>query len=54
MANERITEDLVDDRLRELGYYEDAEKIIVEKQQSGIELVRKSCLLYTSPSPRDS
>ena len=42
MANERITEDLVDDRLRELGYYEDAEKIIVEKQQSGIELVRKS------------
>ncbi|MDY5786571.1 hypothetical protein [Corynebacterium sp.] len=34
MANERITEDLVDDRLRELGYYEDAEKIVVEKQGS--------------------
>lgn len=42
MANERITEDLVDEKLRNLGYYEDAEKIIVEKQQSAIELVRKS------------
>lgn len=42
MANERITEDLVDDQLRELGYYDDAEKIVVEKQQSAIEAIRKS------------
>ncbi|OFM34192.1 class I SAM-dependent DNA methyltransferase [Corynebacterium sp. HMSC072A02] len=42
MANERITEDLVDDRLRDLGYYDDAEKIVVEKQQSAIEAIRKS------------
>ncbi|WKE60135.1 HsdM family class I SAM-dependent methyltransferase [Corynebacterium tuberculostearicum] len=42
MANERITEQLVDDQLRELGYYDDADKIIVEKQQSSIEVIRKS------------
>ncbi|KQM84628.1 class I SAM-dependent DNA methyltransferase [Agromyces sp. Leaf222] len=34
MANERITEDMVGDRMRELGYYEDEQGILVEKQQS--------------------
>ncbi|MCL2595801.1 MAG: SAM-dependent methyltransferase [Promicromonosporaceae bacterium] len=33
MGNERATEDLVDDRLRQLGYYAD-DRIIVEKQKS--------------------
>lgn len=41
MANERITEDLVDDQLRDLGYYDDPEEIVVEKQQSVIVDIRK-------------
>lgn len=41
MANERITEDLVDDKLRALGYYDDADQIIVEKQQSLVQSIRK-------------
>lgn len=31
MANERITEELVDDLLREFGFYADEEKVLVEK-----------------------
>jgi len=42
MGNERITEDLVDSRLRELGYYDDPESIVVEKQQSAIEAIRRA------------
>lgn len=41
MANERITEDLVDDRLRALGYYDDPDQITVEKQQSVVQEIRK-------------
>lgn len=41
MANERITEDLVEAHLRSLGYYDDPEEIVVEKQQSVIEAIRK-------------
>jgi len=41
MANERITEDLVESLLRELGYYDDEDSIVVEKQQSTVEAIRK-------------
>lgn len=41
MANERITEDLVESHLRDLGYYEDPDYVVVEKQQSVIEAIRK-------------
>ncbi|WP_453984342.1 HsdM family class I SAM-dependent methyltransferase [Brevibacterium casei] len=41
MANERITEDLVEANLRSLGYYADEDGIVVEKQQSVIEAIRK-------------
>lgn len=41
MANERITEDLVEAQLRKLGYYDDPDDIVVEKQQSTIEAIRK-------------
>ena len=41
MDNERITEDFVADCFRKLGYYDDEEKIIVEKQQSAIKQIRK-------------
>lgn len=41
MANERITEDLVDKHLRALGYYEDPDQIVVEKQQSVVQEIRK-------------
>ena len=40
MANERITEELVDDLLREFGFYADEEKVLVEKQQSAIKDIR--------------
>jgi type I restriction enzyme M protein len=40
MANERITEDLVEERLRDLGFYDDEEAVIVEKQQSAVESIR--------------
>ena len=42
MANERITENLVRDRLRELGFYEKKSGIRVEEQKSGIESVRRA------------
>jgi hypothetical protein len=31
MANERITEDYVEDCFRKLGYFDDEEAVIVEK-----------------------
>jgi len=40
VGNERITEDLVDDRLRALGYYENSTQIFVEKQQSRVVGIR--------------
>ncbi|WOC14320.1 HsdM family class I SAM-dependent methyltransferase [Gordonia sp. MP11Mi] len=40
MANERITEDLVEAELRSLGFYDDDEKVIVEKQQSAVDSIR--------------
>ncbi|SLE66015.1 Uncharacterised protein [Mycobacteroides abscessus subsp. bolletii] len=42
MANERITEDLVDAQLRSLGFYDDEEQIVVEKQQSVVQDIRKA------------
>jgi hypothetical protein len=41
MANERITENLVRDRLKKLGYYEEENDIFVEEQKSQIEEVKK-------------
>lgn len=41
MPNERVTEDLVEARLRHLGYYDDEDAIVVEKQQSTVEAIRK-------------
>ncbi|SLI42264.1 N-6 DNA methylase [Mycobacteroides abscessus subsp. bolletii] len=40
MANERITEDAVDSILRELGYYDDEDRVAVEKQQSTVAAIR--------------
>lgn len=40
MANERVTEDMVDDLLRKHGYYDDLDTVIVEKQQSTVEAIR--------------
>ncbi|GAA3296313.1 hypothetical protein GCM10020295_25770 [Streptomyces cinereospinus] len=40
MANERVTEDLVDELLRKLGYYDDEDAIVVEKQQSTVQAIR--------------
>ena len=42
VANERITEDLVEAQLRALGYYDDEEEILVEKQQSVVQDIRKA------------
>lgn len=42
MANERVTEDLVDDLLRDLGYYDDEDTIVVEKQQSTVQAIRSA------------
>ncbi len=42
MANERITEDMVDDLLRKHGFYDDAGTVIVEKQQSAVEAIRSA------------
>ncbi len=42
MANERITENLVRDRLRELGYYDKKDAIRVEEQKSSIESIRRA------------
>lgn len=42
MANERITEDMVDDLLRKHGFYDDPDTVIVEKQQSAVEAIRSA------------
>ncbi|WP_197077650.1 hypothetical protein [Microbacterium sp. Ag1] len=42
MPNERITEDMTDGILRRLGYYDDEEAILVEKQQSAIAAIRSA------------
>lgn len=42
MANERITEDMVDSRLRALGFYDDEDAVVIEKQQSNIAAIRKA------------
>ncbi|MCT1544878.1 N-6 DNA methylase [Kocuria rhizophila] len=42
MANERITEDMVEACLRALGYYDDEDSILVEKQQSAVDAIRKA------------
>jgi hypothetical protein len=42
VGNERITEDLVHERLRALGYFDDPDEIVVEKQQSVIQEIRKA------------
>lgn len=42
VANERITENLVRDQLRKLGYYEKTNSIRVEEQKSAIEGVRRA------------
>ena len=42
MANERITENLVRDKLRELGYYDKTNAIRVEEQKSAIESIRRA------------
>lgn len=42
MANERDTEDLVEAQLRALGYYDDVDAVMVEKQQSAVEAIRKA------------
>lgn len=42
MANERITEDMVDDLLRTHGFYDDLDTVIVEKQQSAVEAIRSA------------
>lgn len=44
MGNERVTENLVRDRLRELGYYEPSNSIRVEEQKSTIEQVRRALI----------
>ncbi|MGW4211825.1 N-6 DNA methylase [Lentzea sp. NPDC004789] len=40
MANERITEDMVEATLRRLGFYDDEEAVVVEKQQSVVQSIR--------------
>lgn len=42
MANERVTEDMVDDLLRKHGFYDDPDAVVVEKQQSVIEAIRSA------------
>lgn len=42
MANERITENLVRDRLRDLDYYAASNSVRVEEQKSTIEQIRKA------------
>src|SRR4051794_39135968 len=41
MANERVTENLVRDRLRQLGYYDSGNTVKVDEQKSGIEAVTR-------------
>jgi hypothetical protein len=40
MSNERVTEDMVDARLRAAGFYDDPDAVVVEKQQSAIAAIR--------------
>jgi len=40
MANERLTEDMVDETLRALHYLDDPDAVVVEKQQSAIKAIR--------------
>lgn len=40
LANERVTEDLVDGLLRHLYFYDDEDDVVVEKQQSTIQAIR--------------
>src|SRR5687767_3673337 len=40
MANERLTEDMVDALLRANGFYDDPDTIVVEKQQSTVVAIR--------------
>jgi len=40
VPNERITEDMVEAKLRELGFYDDEESVLVEKQQSVVKAIR--------------
>lgn len=42
MANERITEDMVDDLLRKNEFYDDPDTVVVEKQQSTVEAIRSA------------
>jgi type I restriction enzyme M protein len=42
VANERVTENLVRDRLRNLGYYDKSNSIRVEEQKSTIENIRRA------------
>jgi hypothetical protein len=42
MANERLTEDMVDDLLRKHGFYDDPDTVFVEKQQSTVEAIRSA------------
>jgi type I restriction enzyme M protein len=42
MKNERVTENLVRDRLRELAYYAKSNSVRVEEQKSTIELIRRA------------
>lgn len=51
MANERLTEDLVDDQLRKHGFYEDGDRVVVEKQQSTVASIR-AALAKASKSGR--
>lgn len=41
MANERITEQLVDDVFRKNGYRDDPEKVIIEEQQSDVAAINR-------------
>jgi len=40
MANERITEDMVETQLRKLDYYKNEDDVFVEKQQSSVKTIR--------------
>lgn len=42
VENERITEDMVEAKLRELGFYDDEDAVLVEKQQSVVKAIRSA------------
>ena len=54
MTNERITEDLVEAQLRAFGYYDDPDRIIVEKQQSTVRSIRKHLSKATKSGKRSA